>query len=150
MRNIFIISLLSCLSGIVFAACPVTIQGDYSGYGTYTEIYGATNIVGKLYNLSLDGKGTATKQGVVKIKRYVEVDAIKAAGIYDETTVIEMPYKYDKASCTVTMTTKIALDGAEVIFLVANSGNTLYGIKQEKGPDGTYMPTVEQFILTKQ
>lgn len=153
MYKILITLLISCISGNLFGACPATISGGYSGYSTKTEINKQSNTVsnvkGKLFVSFIDGKGTATKPGIIIIKRIVVVDAASADGITNSAPSSQLPYLYDKSSCIVTINDPEP-NGTQIIFVVANSGNTLYGVLQDTNEDtGGYKTAVEQLTLTR-
>ena len=114
-------------------------SGGYSGYSTLTELNIDTNIISnvgvKLFVILLNGNGIAT------FSKQVEVYAGTADGGNDKISTKNIPYIYDRASCTLILNN---MDG-HIIFVVANSGGTLYGVKQNKNPDGNYANNVEQY-----
>ena len=143
MYKILVALLISCVSGNVFAACPATLEGKYSGQGTYTELTNwiVDDVAEKLYVVSFDGKGTKTVRGKMISSLYIEVDS-GISGVVIQTSSVTLPYTFDKTNCYAKIIDPI--DG-DINLVVANSGNTVYGVKREKS-----FKAVERYFLTKQ
>lgn len=138
MYKILVALLISCVSVNVFAACPAKLIGKYSGHITYTQIGSSSSVdevAEKLLVISFDGKGTATGS------RYVEVNT-SSSGVEIVTTQTTLSYSFDKNSCSVQI---IDSDHGDINAVVANSGNTLYGVKRDSTYNG-----VQRFEFTKQ
>jgi hypothetical protein len=147
MNKILLSLLIGSLSGNVFAACPKVISGTYSGQATYTEL-NYTELNGnslgdtaeKLIIVSFDGKGTATVKGKATVSLYIEASPGETEVKVESTSVI-VPYTFDSKNCSM----QVWDGGGNINFVVANAGNTLYGVKRDKE-----FPGVERYLFTKQ
>jgi hypothetical protein len=150
MNKILLSLLIGSLSGNVFAACPKVISGTYSGQATYTELNG--NSLGdtseKLIIVSFDGKGTATVKGKATLQLYIEASPGNSNMQIQSTGPI-LPYTFDSKNCSMTVWDNQDGDtnanAGNTILVVANAGNTLYGVKRDKESPG-----VQRFLFTKQ
>jgi hypothetical protein len=143
MYKIFIALIIGCLSKDIFAACPTSLSGKYSGQATYTEVGNGTvdEVAEKLMVISFGSYSSITKTGTVTASLYVEVDS-GTPGTTIDTTSKSYTYTYNTTSCSFKVSSPSTGD---MYFVVANSGNTLYGVKR----DLTYN-AVERYIFTKQ
>ena len=143
MYKIFIALIIGCLSKDIFAACPTSLSGKYSGQATYTEFYNYNfdDVAEKLYVVSFDGKGTKTRKGLLTVLVEVEADAgIPGVKAYPSGSTVT--YTFDSTNCS--MNIYDAING-DIKVVVANSGATLYGVKRN-----LTLNSVERYILTKQ
>ena len=144
MNKILLSLLIGSLSGNVFAACPASaaMSGKYSGQATYTELNGNSldAVAEKLIIVSLDGKGTATVKGKATVSLYIEASPGETEVKIESTSVI-VPYTFDSKNCSM----QVWDGGGNINFVVANAGNTLYGVKRDKE-----FPGVERYLFTKQ
>ena len=142
MYKIFIALIIGCLSKDIFAACPTSLSGKYSGQATYTEFYNYNfdDVAEKLYVVSFDGKGTKTRKGLLTALVGIEVDA-GTPGFTNYPSVTKS-YTFDSTNCS--MNIYDAING-DIKFVVANSGATLYGVQRD-----LTLNSVERYILTKQ
>ena len=143
MYKIFIALIIGCLSKDIFAACPTSLSGKYSGQATYTEVGNGTvdEVVEKLMVISFGSYSSITKKGTVTVSLYVEVDS-GTPGTTIDTKSKSITYTYNTTSCSFKVSSPSTGD---MYFVVANSGNTLYGVNR----DLTYN-AVERYIFTKQ
>ena len=144
MNKILLSLLIGALSGNVFAACPASaaMSGKYSGQGTYTEFNDNSldAVAEKLIIVSFDGKGTATVKGKATVSLYIEASPGETEVKIESTSVI-VPYTFDSKNCSM----QVWDGGGNINFVVANAGNTLYGVKRDKEFQG-----VERYLFTKQ
>ncbi|MFI3217362.1 MAG: hypothetical protein QX192_11260 [Methylococcales bacterium] len=144
MNKILLSLLIGTLSGNVFAACPASaaMSGKYSGQGTYTEFNDNSldAVAEKLIIVSFDGKGTATFKGKATVSLYIEASPGETEVKIESTSVI-VPYTFDSKNCSM----QVWDGGGNINFVVANAGNTLYGVKRDKEFQG-----VERYLFTKQ
>ena len=142
MNKILLSLLIGSLSGNVFAACPKVMSGKYSGQATYTELNGNSldAVAEKLIIVSFDGKGTATVKGKATVSLYIEASPGETEVKIESTSVI-VPYTFDSKNCSM----QVWDGGGNINFVVANAGNTLYGVKRDKESPG-----VQRYLFTKQ
>ena len=143
MYKIFIALIIGCLSKDIFAACPTSLSGKYSGQSTYTEFYNYNfdEVAEKLMVVSFSSYSSSTKTGTVTISLYVEVDS-GTPGTTIDTTSKSYTYTYNTTSCSFKVSDPS--DG-DIQFVVADSGKTLYGVKR----DLTFN-AVQRYLFTKQ
>ena len=150
MNKILLSLLIGSLSGNVFAACPKVMSGKYSGQATYTQLNGNSldAVAEKLIIVSFDGKGTATVKGKATLSLYIEASPGNSNMQIQSTWPI-LPYTFDSKNCSMTVWDNQDGDtnanAGNTILVVANAGNTLYGVKRDKESQG-----VQRFLFTKQ
>ena len=146
MNKIVIAIIIACFSKGIFAACPTPIgmAGTFSGRATYTELTNGvvSDVTEQVMVVKLNGAGNAIVSGVATVLKDIEASQGNAAVTINSPPNKIFAYTFDSSSCSGIVTENTV---STVYFVVANGGNTLYGVERSLN-----FPGIKRFELTRQ
>ena len=143
MYKIFIALIIGCLSKDIFAACPTSLSGKYSGQSTYTEFYNYNfdEVAENVMVVSFSSYSSSTKTGTIIVSLSVEANSGNPVMQID-TASKSYTYTYNTTNCSFNVPDPY---NGDMYFVVADSGKTLYGVKRDINSNG-----VKRYLFTKQ